>query len=100
MLVAAVSLCVGKLLGVGTTTVVVTRTRFAAMPAGASLADVWGAAALAGIGFTVSLFVTGLAFGSSPIGDAARVGVFGGSVVAALVGTAIFRRSRGRTRPS
>jgi Na+/H+ antiporter NhaA len=48
-----------------------------------------GAGALGGIGFTVSLFVTELAFGEERLGTDARLGVVIASLVAALIGTAI-----------
>ena len=48
-----------------------------------------GAGALGGIGFTVSLFVTELAFGEEVVGTDARLGVLIGSLVAALLGSAI-----------
>ncbi|HEU4736571.1 MAG TPA: Na+/H+ antiporter NhaA, partial [Solirubrobacterales bacterium] len=48
-----------------------------------------GAAALAGIGFTVSLFITPLAYPDPPLLEAAKIGVLGASVVAAIVGIAI-----------
>ncbi len=48
-----------------------------------------GAASLAGIGFTVSLFVTDLAFGEGELGTDARLGVLTASLLAALAGVAI-----------
>ena len=59
------------------------------LPEGVTARYVLGAAALGGIGFTVSLFVTELAFGEGLIGTEARLGVLIASVVAGLVGTAI-----------
>ena len=51
----------------------------------------FGASALAGIGFTVSLFVTGLAFeGDDVLGDAAGVGILIVSTVAAALGALLF----------
>ena len=52
---------------------------------------------LAGIGFTVSLFITGLAFDSEAVASEAKVGILVGSMVAAALGalvlTAAARRS-------
>jgi len=48
-----------------------------------------GAGALGGIGFTVSLFVTELAFGESILAEDARLGVVIASLIAALLGSAI-----------
>ena len=52
---------------------------------------VLGAAALAGIGFTVSLFVTDLAFDDEVLRDEAKVGVLAASVLAAALGWLLFR---------
>ena len=48
-----------------------------------------GAGALGGIGLTVSLFVTELAFGEDAVGTDARLGVLIGSLAAALIDAAI-----------
>ncbi len=53
---------------------------------------VGGAASLAGIGFTVSLFVTDLAFDDQVLRDQAKIGVLVASVIAAVVGLAILAR--------
>ena len=50
--------------------------------------------ALAGIGFTVSIFVAGLAFDRQSETDEAKIGVLFASLVAALLGSAILSRSR------
>ena len=48
-----------------------------------------GVAALAGIGFTVSIFVTGLAFEDEVLASASRLGVLAASIVASAVGPAV-----------
>jgi Na+:H+ antiporter, NhaA family len=53
-----------------------------------------GLSALAGIGFTVSLFVTELAFTQEAFADVAKIGIFAGSAVAGVVGSAILLRAR------
>ena len=67
------------------------RLGVAALPDGCA-GDSWSASPpLAGIGFTVSLFVTGLAFeGDDVLGDAARVGILIASTVAAALGALVF----------
>ena len=49
---------------------------------------------MAGIGFTVSLFITNLAFEPDDIRDQAKIGILIASTIAALIGAAILRRSR------
>ena len=51
-----------------------------------------GMAAIAGIGFTVSIFVAGLAYDDPLLGEQATLGVLFASVVAAALGTLILRR--------
>ena len=48
-----------------------------------------GVGAVAGIGFTVSLFITGLAFDDIAIQDDAKIGILAASIIAALAGAAI-----------
>ena len=92
-----VGLVVGKIVGITGFVWLATRFGVAALPDGAGWRQLFGASALAGIGFTVSLFVTGLAFeGDDVLGDAARVGILIASTVAAAVGSLVF--IVGRTR--
>jgi NhaA family Na+:H+ antiporter len=51
-------------------------------------------AALAGIGFTVSLFITGLAFQTAAIQDAAKIGILAASLLAGLLGAVLLARSQ------
>ena len=67
------------------------------MPSGANWTQVVGVGMVAGIGFTVSLFITDLAFDDLALQDAARIGVLAGSVVAAIAGaTMLWAASRRR----
>jgi NhaA family Na+:H+ antiporter len=85
-------LVVGKPIGVFTATWLAVRLGVSPRPTGATWAQVLGVAVLAGIGFTMSLFVDLLAFGeASPAADAARIGVFAGSLTSALLGLVILR---------
>jgi NhaA family Na+:H+ antiporter len=82
-------LVVGKTVGISGATMLAVAFRLGRLPEGVSNRHVIGAGALGGIGFTVSLFVTELAFGESPHAADARLGVLAGSLVAGLIGTAI-----------
>jgi NhaA family Na+:H+ antiporter len=83
-------LVAGKCLGITGFAWLATRLRIAQLPAGVGWGQLTGAAALGGIGFTVSLFVTGLAFEDDAPADAAKVGVLIASVLAAALGAAVF----------
>ncbi|HZD05928.1 MAG TPA: Na+/H+ antiporter NhaA, partial [Longimicrobiales bacterium] len=58
---------------------------------------IFGLAVLGGIGFTVSLFVTSLAFTSTEFADLAKVGIFTGSALAGLIGSALLWRTKPRS---
>ena len=90
----AVGLLVGKTLGIAGASALAVRLRVARLPAGVSWRQVVGVGAVAGIGFTVSLFITGLAFDDPDLQDAARLAVLATSVVAALAGSAFLLTGR------
>ncbi|WP_230772807.1 Na+/H+ antiporter NhaA [Sphingomonas sp. Leaf4] len=85
-------LFLGKQAGIFATIWAMVRLRLTTMPDHAGWRQVWGMAALCGIGFTMSLFIGGLAFGEGPVMDAVRIGVLGGSLLSGLVGWAILAR--------
>ena len=91
----AVGLFVGKQLGVFSTAFLLVKFGFARLPAGASWLAVYGVSLLTGIGFTMSLFIGSLAFERGAFDNlaATRVGVLGGSLLAAFAGYAILRRA-------
>ena len=92
-------LVVGKLVGVGASAWLAVRLGVGTLPEGARWSQVVGIAAIAGIGFTVSLFVTGLAFTDPSLVDAAKAGVLVASVVASALGvTLLLVAGRARAR--
>jgi len=84
-------LVLGKVLGVSVASYVAVRFGLGKLPPGTTWRHVVGLAAVAGIGFTVSMFVTGLAFTDPAVADLAKVGIFAGSLVAAAIGTFVLR---------
>jgi NhaA family Na+:H+ antiporter len=84
-------LLVGKFAGVMGAAWVMVRAGLAALPEGADWRHMAGLALLAGIGFTMSLFIGGLSFGEGPQMDAVRLGVLVASGTAALAGFAWLR---------
>ena len=93
-------LVVGKILGISLASALAVRTGLGRLPAGCGWREVIGVSAMAGIGFTVSLFITDLAFDAPATADLARIGIFAASVLAGAVGWAILRvgSSADRTR--
>jgi NhaA family Na+:H+ antiporter len=85
-------LFLGKQLGVFGAVWASVRLGWASRPAGASWAQIYGVALLCGIGFTMSLFISGLAFGGrAEFVDEAKIGILGGSLISALAGWAVLR---------
>lgn len=84
-----VALVVGKPLGIVLASVMAIRSGIAVKPAAYSWRQLAGAGALAGIGFTMSLFIAGQAFLAEADFAAAKVAVFGASVVSAAIGVAL-----------
>jgi NhaA family Na+:H+ antiporter len=82
-------LVAGKLLGVAGASLVAVRLRLGALPDDMTMGHVLGLAALAGIGFTVSLFIAELAYPGSDLVDLAKVGILAGSLVSGLVGAGL-----------
>ena len=86
----------GKLLGISGFSWAATRSGIGSMPPSMGWNHVIGAAATAGIGFTVSLFIAGLAFDDPQLVDEARIGILFGSGAAAILGSLLLRSGRGK----
>jgi NhaA family Na+:H+ antiporter len=95
----ALGLVAGKPIGIMLFSWLAIRAGLARLPNGVSWAALHGTAWLGGIGFTMSLFVAGLAFGEGAQLDAAKVGVLLASVLAGVVGSVLVRRATAAVRP-
>ncbi len=84
-------LVLGKFIGITGATWLVQRFGWGELAPGLTLRRIAGGAALSGIGFTISLFIIDIAIGDPLRQDEARVGVLLASVLAFLLGWAIFR---------
>jgi NhaA family Na+:H+ antiporter len=83
-------LVVGKCVGISAFAWLTIRSGVARLPRGVRERHFVGAGALAGIGFTVSLFITELAFTDQQLSDASKFAVLVASTVAAALGTMFF----------
>jgi NhaA family Na+:H+ antiporter len=72
------------------------RLNLGVLPRFTTWRHIHGLAAVAGIGFTVSLFVAGLAFSHPELADRAKIGIFIGSFVAGVIGYVVLRTGPGR----
>jgi Na+/H+ antiporter NhaA len=86
-----VGLLVGNALGVTCGATIALKSGLGALPGGVRYGHVIGGAVLAGIGFTISLFIADLAFSSSELRDEAKIGVLVGSLLAAVLGSLLLR---------
>ena len=87
-------LVAGKTVGITTVSWLACRLGVAELPPGVAWRQVAGVAALGGIGFTVSLFVTNLAFADGMVGGEAKVGILLACVAAAAAAAALLWPSR------
>jgi NhaA family Na+:H+ antiporter len=84
-------LVVGKQLGITLLAWLAVRSGVSELPEGIGWRHVYGAGWLAGIGFTMSLFITDLAFPEDSLVEAAKLGILCASLIAGVVGWAILR---------
>ncbi len=84
-------LLVGKPLGITSFAWLSVRTRLASRPASVSWKQIFGASWLCGIGFTMSLFIAGLAFGEGEFLDIAKIGTLTASIAAGIMGSILLR---------
>lgn len=90
-------LFLGKQLGIFSFTWAAVKLGLAPMPGNASAAQLYGIAMVAGIGFTVALFVASLAFPDAPgVLDQAKIGILLGSLTSGVVGYGLLRMVRPR----
>lgn len=85
----AIALLLGKPLGIALATLASARLRLADLPRGMDRGGVLLVGCLGGIGFTMSLFIAGLAFDDGTLLEAAKLGILLGSASAALLGLAV-----------
>jgi NhaA family Na+:H+ antiporter len=90
----AMGLVAGKIIGISAASYTAVRFGLGRLPPGTSWRHIVGLAAVAGIGFTVALFVAGLAFENPHFVELAKVGIFTGSIIAGVIGVLILRGAR------
>lgn len=85
-----VALVIGKLMGIAGASWLATRHSFGGFPLTVPWRPLFGTAAVAGIGFTVSLFIAEISF-DGPALQEAKLGIFAASVLASGLGWLMFR---------
>ena len=90
-------LVVGKPLGITLASWLAVRTSIAVLPVGTTWKLIHGVGWLAGIGFTMSLFIAALAFPDAALQDSAKLGILAASLLAGVVGWSLLAAGlRGR----
>ena len=79
-------LVLGKQLGITLASWLAVKLRVAQLPADVAWREIYAVGWLAGVGFTMSLFISELAFGSGEQLEAAKVGILGASLIAGVIG--------------
>jgi Na+:H+ antiporter, NhaA family len=95
---AFIGLLLGKPIGVTGFVLIAVTSGLTRLPGGASWSAIAGVGMLAGIGFTMSLFIANLAFAEPATLDQAKIGVLAASVIASLAGLAFLSRALPRRR--
>jgi NhaA family Na+:H+ antiporter len=88
-----VGLVVGKPVGIGLLSWLAVTSGRGTLPEGVTWAQVAGAGCLAGIGFTMSLFITDLAFDNELLIATAKIGILGASLMSGMLGFAILSKA-------
>jgi len=93
----AFGLLIGKVVGVVGFTLLLVRLKVAPFPEGMHTGNLLGMGFLAAIGFTMSLFITSLAFTHEVFQTQAKLGIFTASIIGGVLGYMILKRSGGNS---
>ncbi len=96
----ALGLFIGKQVGIVSFTWIMTKLKLASYPRGVGLIEIYAVSCIAGIGFTMSLFIGGLAFDSHEQLIYTRIGVLTGSLVSAIFGYVVLSKALKRHEDS
>lgn len=88
-----VGLFIGKQVGIFALSFIAVKLKMASLPEGVNWKNLYGAGILAGIGFTMSLFIAGLAFNIPELLDLSKIGILAGSLLSGIVGFVVLKTS-------
>ena len=87
-------LIIGKFLGITLFSRIFIKLKLGRLPEGVSWQHLYGMAFLAGIGFTMSMFISDLGFQDESYKEIAKVGILAASLIAGVIGLSILRRAK------
>ena len=87
-------LIIGKFIGITLFSKLFVKFKFASLPPGVSWQHIYGMAFLAGIGFTMSMFISDLGFDDQRYVEIAKVGILAASLIAGIIGISILRAAK------
>jgi len=90
-------LFLGKQLGIFAFAWLAVKVKLASLPEAVNWRKIYGAGILAGIGFTMSLFIAGLAFTDDSILNLSKIGILTASLIAGVVGYLILKAALSKT---
>jgi NhaA family Na+:H+ antiporter len=79
-------LCLGKLIGIMAASSLVVKTKIGKLPSGTNWDEIGGLSMMAGIGFTMSIFIAELSLQDSGLLQIAKVGIIAASVLSGIIG--------------
>jgi NhaA family Na+:H+ antiporter len=91
-----IGLFIGKQIGIFIFSFLAVKLKLASLPEGINWKNLYGAGILAGIGFTMSLFIAGLAFSKPELLDLSKIGVLSGSLISGIVGFVFLKYSKAK----
>ena len=89
-------LILGKFIGISLFTRLMVKFKLAALPEGVTWKHISGVGLLAGIGFTMSIFISGLAFADEAMVQVAKISIFAASLISAIVGLLVLNSIRSK----
>jgi NhaA family Na+:H+ antiporter len=90
----SIALLIGKFIGISFFSYLAVKLKLAELPKGVNFWQIIGVAILAGVGFTMSIFIANLAFAENLVFiDSAKIGILIGSLVSGIVGALILKLS-------
>lgn len=89
----AAGLFIGKQVGIMLMCWIIIKAGLANLPNGTNFKQIYGVSLLCGVGFTMSLFISGLAFGSNTDGFDPRLGIILGSIISGIAGYLLLKHT-------